>query len=159
VYKRQANLILAIDELLLTNKYYLHLFLDMKRELNKIENQSLNKQIFLLRLSKKINFNNFKLNYLNKIEELSEKSKGKEVNLINLFKQKNSLILLFTDFLDIDVDLLKKLQSKSKSNELVNLVFLPPFDFYYLATPFEIAKIREKIIEKTKSLNLKTFYL
>ncbi len=157
--ERIANLVLAIDELLLVNKYYLQLFLDLKRELNKIENQSLIKQVFLLRLGKKITFTNFKLNNLNKIEELSEKSFGKEINLIRLFKLKNSLILLFTDFLDINVEMLKKLYLKNKSNELVNLIFLPPFDFYYLTNPFEVAKIREKIMKKTKNLNIKSFYL
>ncbi len=157
--ERTANLILAIDELLLLNKYYLQLFLDLKKELNSIESIYLNKSIFLLRLGKKISFSNFKLNYVNKIEELCEKSEKKEINLSRLFKLKNSLILLFSDFLDIDIEQLKKLHSKSKNNELINLIFLPPFDFYYLANPFDIAKIREKIIEKTKNLNVKSFYL
>ncbi len=157
--ERTTNLVLAIDELLLVNKYYLQLFLDLKKELNKIENQSLIKYIYLLRLGKKIAFTNFKLNNLNRIEELSEKSFGKNINLIKLFKLKNSLILLFTDFLDVDIETLKKLYLKSKSNELINLIFLPPFDFYYLVDPFEIAKVREKIMKKTKNLGIKSFYL
>lgn len=157
---RIINIVLAIDEVLLENKYYFQTFLELKKELNKLESGSLKKYIFFLRLRKKILFGNFKLNYLEKIENLGEKNKIDEKSLTTLFNIKNSLILLFSDFLDIDIKKLKEIYVKKNSNcELINLIFLPPMDFYYLTNPFDVSNIREKIIEKTKNLNLRKYFV